>query len=86
MAEIKRETCPMCTQAMAFSSSLNNQLNASIIITKRKSDGMNDYLNFFVSTKAVGDKKAENVGGTAYEINFCPWCGRKLKSETTPTE
>lgn len=81
MAKIKQEICPMCTQAMAFSSSLNSQLNSSIIITKKKDTDIS-FLNIFVSTKETPEKKPENIGGTAYEIHYCPWCGRKLKDES----
>ena len=75
------KTCPMCTQAMAFNSSLNNQLTCSVLISQKKRPNKINYLNIFVSTKARKGEKPENVGGTAYSINFCPWCGRDLNEE-----
>ena len=66
------KTCPMCTQANAFSSSLNDNLSSSIMISKR--DDIY-YLNLFVSTK---EETPRNIGGTGFGIKFCPWCGREL--------
>lgn len=76
------KTCPMCTQAMAFNESLNNQLSVSLVITKKRDTDMN-FLNVFVSTKGNAEQIPENVGGAAFAIEYCPWCGRKLNPNKT---
>lgn len=73
--EIK--SCPMCTQGMAFMESLNASTTISVILSMKKETGKH-YLNTFISTKPTTEKEAQNVGGAAFAIKYCPWCGRKL--------
>ena len=48
----------------------------------KKPDKFDDYLNLFI-LKGKNDKKAgliiENINGARYiDINYCPFCGRKI--------